>query len=653
MLSDRAILLIQMMLNQQHINLKAISKFFNVSERTIRNDLEEINLFLQKWNLPTITKEINTIFRMEASRSKVNEVLIESQNLKDVDFDQWQSPVVRQANIYSNVFIEKERWTIEKFEKDLRVSRSTIINDIKQLRRELKKLSIEIVSDSKRGYLLKGNEINIREYYFNESEVLNINYYNSREYTDSNEEFEFLINWIETIEKKLHKQVSTDGLFKLIFFIKTSIKRGNNGHSLKASYFHQNEALVNKNELITIKEQYKIIEEFYDVELNDYETIYILQKFNQATLLNDELINEGYKVNLDILVNNFVKAMSEKLNLNLYLDKELTKMLALHFQKSILKHNSTKSNIVDEGILNYIKTSHMYYYKAIKNVIETLPEMVSLGFDREEEIAFLTIHMVSTIEKMKNEQKNSIKILVICHLGVGTSQFLKYRLEEYFNFQISTSAKSAFLKGKEDVSSDTDFVISTINLVNLSTPVVHVSPSLNDIDIKNIKKIEDDIVNKKMNKKYSRRYEPLLKDLLTEDMIALNKTAQNWEESIRIGGDILKKKDVVDDTYIDAMIGAVNEFGPYIVIAPGIALAHASSKKGVKKIGMSLITLKEGVEFGSKQNDPVKILVSLAAVDHNTHLKAISELVKLLENETFINTLLNGKKQDVLKMINN
>lgn len=52
---------------------------------------------------------------------------------------------------------------------------------------------------------------------------------------------------------------------------------------------------------------------------------------------------------------------------------------------------------------------------------------------------------------------------------------------------------------------------------------------------------------------------------------------------MRIGGELLEKSGAIEPRYIDAMINTVKEIGPYIVIAPGIAMPHARPEAGAKK----------------------------------------------------------------------
>ena len=125
----------------------------------------------------------------------------------------------------------------------------------------------------------------------------------------------------------------------------------------------------------------------------------------------------------------------------------------------------------------------------------------------------------------------------------------------------------------------------------------------------------------------------MLIDLLTEEQIRLGVKVSNWEEAVRSAGAVLEEKDFVKPSYTQAMIDAVKKLGPYMVIMPGVALAHARPEDGVNKICMSLITLKEPVYFGRTQNDPVKIVIGFGAVDQSTHLQALSELARVLEHD--------------------
>lgn len=144
----------------------------------------------------------------------------------------------------------------------------------------------------------------------------------------------------------------------------------------------------------------------------------------------------------------------------------------------------------------------------------------------------------------------------------------------------------------------------------------------------------------------------LLVDLITEGAIDLEVSAENWEEAVRKGGELLERSGVVENRYIDAMVNMVRQLGPYIVISKGIAFPHARPEDGVLKNGMSLITLKEPVNFGDEDNDPIKLVISFCSTDSEGHLNALSELVDFLRDEDAIENVMSARcKRDVVEIM--
>ncbi|MBL1075036.1 PTS sugar transporter subunit IIA [Nocardia sp. 2] len=120
-----------------------------------------------------------------------------------------------------------------------------------------------------------------------------------------------------------------------------------------------------------------------------------------------------------------------------------------------------------------------------------------------------------------------------------------------------------------------------------------------------------------------------LGELLPEEAIDLDGTAADWHAALRAAGELLVATDVATAEYTDEMIRNVEDNGPYIVIAPGFAFAHARPSPAVLKTGMSWVRLREPVTFGSP-NDPVDLVVALAAKDSSVHTDAMAELAKVL-----------------------
>jgi mannitol/fructose-specific phosphotransferase system IIA component (Ntr-type) len=125
----------------------------------------------------------------------------------------------------------------------------------------------------------------------------------------------------------------------------------------------------------------------------------------------------------------------------------------------------------------------------------------------------------------------------------------------------------------------------------------------------------------------------MLEKYLTAEMIQLMVEAEDWEGAVRVGGQLLLEARKCTPGYIDAMVRTVNEMGPYMVLAPGLALAHARPEDGVLQVGLSLVTLKTPVNFGSAANDPVQLVFSFCAVDHERHVEVLKALALFLREE--------------------
>lgn len=125
----------------------------------------------------------------------------------------------------------------------------------------------------------------------------------------------------------------------------------------------------------------------------------------------------------------------------------------------------------------------------------------------------------------------------------------------------------------------------------------------------------------------------MLSEYLTKDLIRLQVQVADWEEAVRAGGMLLLNAGICENRYIDAMVDAVRQLGPYMVLAPGIALAHGRPEDGVLKVGMSIINLKSPVEFGSEANDPVYLVISFGGTDNESHVAMLQELAVFLMEE--------------------
>ncbi|MDI3417358.1 PTS sugar transporter subunit IIA [Streptomyces luteolus] len=121
-----------------------------------------------------------------------------------------------------------------------------------------------------------------------------------------------------------------------------------------------------------------------------------------------------------------------------------------------------------------------------------------------------------------------------------------------------------------------------------------------------------------------------LSDLLPVEAVRLDVRAAGWRDAVRAAGDLMVATGASTEAYTTEMIDNVAENGPYIVVAPGFAFAHARPSPAVLRTGMAWVRLDGPVEFGHETNDPVELVVGLAAKDASEHTAAMAALARLL-----------------------
>jgi len=143
----------------------------------------------------------------------------------------------------------------------------------------------------------------------------------------------------------------------------------------------------------------------------------------------------------------------------------------------------------------------------------------------------------------------------------------------------------------------------------------------------------------------------LLESAFAKNSIAIKDRVQSREEAISLAGNLLVLSNRVSETYVLSMLDAIKRFGPYIVIAPGIALAHGKPDESVHETGLSLLVLKTPIEFKHSQNDPVSLVFGLAAKDHDSHISLMAELAEYLSDEQNVKSLMQSSDEEQIRQL--
>ncbi|MDK2784574.1 MAG: hypothetical protein PWQ41_9 [Bacillota bacterium] len=404
----------------------------------------------------------------------------------------------------------------------------------------------------------------------------------------------------------------------------------------------------------------RAVSKAYGLELPPAEIGYISLHLVGAKLRSRRKETLWQADKIKALATEFIRRAETMLGVELSSDTQLLDGLTIHLEpvQSRVKFGLPFRN----PILDEIKQKLSFLFFVAKQASKVFTEAWGNELP-EEEIGYLALHLGAAMERLKLKYRSQPRALVVCSSGVGTSQLIASILEsEIPEIQI-VGFSSAFSLAQQIADLHPDLILSTVPLKNCGVQTVILSSIPTAEEIQELrtalgfgfkeKKVGEGKAAKKKSGLLSRGGEPVLSDVLVAETVLLDAEAKDWREAVFLAGSLLVKSGAVEERFVDSMIRAVQELGPYIVIAPGIAMPHARPEDGARKVGLSLVRLKSPVSFGNPANDPVDLIIGLSAVDSDSHLKLLAQLSKLLNNQDYLRIIREtGSKEGVLALIN-
>lgn len=134
----------------------------------------------------------------------------------------------------------------------------------------------------------------------------------------------------------------------------------------------------------------------------------------------------------------------------------------------------------------------------------------------------------------------------------------------------------------------------------------------------------------------------MLLQTITPKDIQTGLRAADWTDAIRQAAAPLLASGAIRESYIDGMIESVHQNGPYFVLAKGLALAHARPECGAVRLALNFTTFDPPVSFGAGENDPVRLIITLAATDPDSHIDLLGELAEVLMDDSRMQQLFSA-----------
>ncbi|MER0122608.1 BglG family transcription antiterminator [Streptococcus sp. ZJ100] len=684
-MKERTIALINLLLlSKLPVQMDQLQKDLQVSARTIRNDIASLNEFLEKYHLPKVQSIRSKGFQLELSEQ---EEKIFRSYLRDEEMEDYLTREERIVDILLDIALSVDPVFLYRKEEEYRVSKSTIDEDMRQLRQRLISYHVQIVSLPKIGLVLEGKESTIRTMLYafissalaRDKERFELSRPDIIERYIEPERIQMLDNLFENTIYSIGDQ-----LHRLHFNLFTCIWMG---RIMKGQLVEATEVPTESvKDIRGIKEYLHRICTYYSLipTVTELDYIYaMLQSFH---------VKEEYSpinwLQLQMLTLQLIHFVTERTGVP-FSKKENS------LQESLYRHLISMVSRIENNIqltnplTDKIRQSYGVIYEAVQVFSTDLAKQLGKTI-LEDEIAFLAIHFSAALSEMNQENQYWYRAVVICNHGVATGKLLSENLREFFNIEVFAvlSSKELAIVDKLDV----DLVFSTVEITYTQKPLLivdsliqestkvrilhflaehsearrvihkrndytvmfqellHIVGQIGDIDTNYY------LTLSQLFKEYDltiniREVQPMIQDILTDDSIQVVTKEYDWPDAIKLVGQPLLDKSIITQNYVSAMINSVSEYGPYIVIGPHLALAHARPQDGANELGLSVAVFEKPVYFGPEEEQQVSVIFCLSAVDAFSHLNIMKSLVNLIRHTDKIEQLSRARHIETVKQI--
>ncbi|WP_068267842.1 PTS sugar transporter subunit IIA [Caviibacter abscessus] len=142
----------------------------------------------------------------------------------------------------------------------------------------------------------------------------------------------------------------------------------------------------------------------------------------------------------------------------------------------------------------------------------------------------------------------------------------------------------------------------------------------------------------------------MLRDIIEKKYYSFYESAKDWEDAIIKSCESLEKNGAVSSEYSKELIKCVKEYGPYIVIEPGIAMPHSTQQgANVFKTEIAFTKFEKAVNFDDENE--ATLFFTLASKDPEIHIENIQKLMEVLVNDKLKEELFTVKNIEDLKKL--
>lgn len=528
--------------NHHYISPRNLSTLLNVTERTIRSDIQALNDILNSHGAIIKLKRKNGYYIEISDQALYDQFLNCSASLKKnsiiLDSSQDRIKYVLNTLLYQQDYI-----SLDKLAECVYISRNTLQNYIKTIKDILKKYNLEYISKYQYGVKIIGNEEDKRKCLIDNILTRdNQNYiigFSKDELTlFDGIDLNLLKNIVVKHLKSIDSSINDFNLKNLILHFALMISRIQHD-----CYIHFINTITIPNNMISFIENIcSQLEQNFNIIITEGEKKYMYLHIIANTHFDSLEIDDE---NLKNDIQNLLDVIYQDYRFDLRNDDILVKDLFNHF-KSIFTTKSysiNKKNPLLNTIKNNFPLSFEITFNATSKIFNQKPNILT-----EDEIGYVSLHIGAAIERCFSGTLQRKNVMLVCGSGQATTRMLEARLNVFFNdkiYIVNKTSYNEFISYNENDLKNIDFVISTIPLKSNIIPTITVNFSLNSEDVEAISKFIS-IISSNTSKKSDKFFDKNL-FMYIDEKISKNDLLLKMYHA-------LKKEKLVEEDFYDKVI---------------------------------------------------------------------------------------------------
>jgi len=482
----------------------SIASFLNVSVRTVQRDLKSVEKIINQFDLELIRNSHQGLF-IEGKNEQIFRLIQHLTSSEMID----QRPEERKLRLLLAI-LEEDLYKTQVLANFLGISTATLAVYLDELTQWLSHFQLQLTRKKGVGVELNGSEANKRRalvnfflQYFHDELIEKIFMLGK----GTLREERILHYFIPVYFREVILQVNTafnradvlhadSSYLEMILHTTITLQRADSLYYLEDEpTLQEREFAAEYDVMLNICRQ---LERKFEIVLSESDILYL------AMFLKGTKLRGGQDIPFDSIllaqkVKNLIQSVSHQIHIDLTNDFSLYQGLLAHIEPSLFRIKKKMESF--NPLKEEIKQKYPVLFLAVKNSVEE--EFKDITHYPEDEIAFMVLHFGSAL--VLQEENLSIKALVICPTGIGTSKMLVSRIKKEI-----AEIDYIDIKSLKEITSQVDLkaydlVLSTVRLPFMNTGYILVNPLLSEENITTIKSfIQNNLERLTKGKQYQR-----------------------------------------------------------------------------------------------------------------------------------------------------